>query len=254
MLRRLLPILLLAAPVAPLAAQQSVAFTLIPSSSVLVGSGSINSIAFTPQASGSDRTQWMGTVNVNVDNIFNPTTLQITLSSFAALNSGTWQPAVGGAAGSAAANYGFNAALGIATGRIAVRGATTDAAMPSAVTVMSSGPGQFFFPVSGINTTTVTATGGAVDYNAGIFGQGTTPITGSSDNMTLAAAQLTISGNLATINIPVDITFNGTAAGLPTTFRIVGNLVGTATIPEPGVWVMLAVGVGCGAVLRRRGR
>lgn len=250
--RMLRPLLSLACLLLPLQAvsAQSVVFNLVPTSSVLIGSGSFNSIAFTPQGTGSDRTQWMGQVTVQFDNLSNPTSLQITAGVLTAQNSGTWQPAIGGGAGSAAANYGFNVALGIATGRIAIRDLVTSASMASPTSVSSGGAGTYFFGVSGINTLHADATGGSVDYNAGLFGNGTTPVSGGGDNMTIGAGQLTIAGSNLTINVPVDFTFNGTAGGFPTTFRIVGNLVGTAVIPEPSTYALLA----CGALALAGGR
>lgn len=231
---------------------QSLVFNLVPASSVLVGSGSFNSIVFSPQGTGSDRTQWMGQVTVQVDSLSNPTSLQITTGVISALNSGIWQPAVGGATGSAAANYGFNVNLGLATGRIALRDLVTTAAMLTPTSVSNGGGGTYFFGVSGLNPVRANATGGSVDYNAGILGSGTTPSTGGGDNMTLGAGQLTIAGLNATINVPVDFTFSGTAGGFPTTFRIVGNLVGTATIPEPSTYALLGLGALVVAMARWR--
>ena len=241
MLRALFSLALLSLPLGLLPAQ-SLVFNLVPASSVLVGSGSFNSIAFTPQGSGADRTQWMGQVTVQFDNLSNPTSLQITTGTFSALNSGTWQPGIGGPTGSAPANYGFNVNLGIATGRIAIRDTVTQASMAGPTSVSNNGGGLYTFGISGITTLHADAIGGSVDYNAGVLGNGTTPTTGGGDNMTLGAGQLTISGMVATINLPVDFTFNGTAGGFPTTFRIVGNLVGTATIPEPSTWCLLGLG------------
>src|SRR5262249_35952081 len=90
-------------------------FLVDSSSSSLTLSGDVSGSAIQPQAAGSLTTSYVGTIAAMWDRVANTINFLSAGSDVSALNSGNWQPLVGGGSGSAPANYGGQGNLGFVT-------------------------------------------------------------------------------------------------------------------------------------------
>src|SRR5258706_10538337 len=75
----------------------SLVFTVDSSQSSLTGSGTIAGTTISQQGPGSLVTTFDGTLNMDLDDELNPTSLNITSLSLDAVAQGPWMPVVGGA-------------------------------------------------------------------------------------------------------------------------------------------------------------
>ena len=64
---------------------------------------------FSPQGAGSNTPQMTGTINVVLDNLVNPTTIDFVLANLDLTVTGSWSPDVGAVPGTAPANFGLSA-------------------------------------------------------------------------------------------------------------------------------------------------
>ena len=211
-------------------------FTLDPNASTLTISGS-NAIAGTivPHGPGSLTTSYSGTIDATLGG----NSITFNMADAMAAITGSWQPAPGMGAGTTApADYGIafttssttnayaavrNLTLDLTSGAIPVTGTAFDA---SQISISSSG---------------------TTDYTS-ILGNGSVDLTtlGAKQN-TATAGMLTMSGNIETLTIPVNITeMLSIVSPNDTTVTFTGTLVATETIPEPSTAALLFVG--CAAV------
>jgi hypothetical protein len=212
------------------------------------------STTLVPQAAGADTTLFSGTIDIEVDSLANPTSIQILGASLTAANSGSWSPLADGSAGTALANYGLrNSGSAIGASTYAVRSLNLNLTS-GILTVDGSG----HFSTSGLN---IFVTGGSLAYNP----TGASPV-GESQSFSLApqsnlssfVSSYSFNGTTATLNLPLAAiyTFNLTAPGAPGTasINLFGTITGTTLVPEPSSIALVTVGVMAltGTYLRRR--
>ena len=192
-------------------------YTLVPQQSTLILSGNLGGTPFQEQGVGSHTTTYAGTIKAD----YTGSTLQFLAGSLIDANvSGAWQPNVGGAAGSAPADYGTMAGFVIAAGRSIV----LDAASP--MIPVSSGA----FDAAQVS---LTYASGFIDFNAGIFGSGRRSLLNESGVNNASGGTLTVVGNVETLTLPVEfsIAFDFTSPG-DSQLEISGQLVATRILPE----------------------
>jgi len=202
-------------------------FALDATNSSVSISGSFAGTAFQQQGTGSLTTKYSGTIEADV------TSSNITFiggSAIVGLNSGNWQPGLGGVAGSAPANYGMKETVLLTTVMAAVRYTLLDVTS-SALTVTGgsfSGQGLHFNYPS--NSTSV------LDYTySGLLGSGSgsQQLKGITTN-NLNNATLVIQGAKLVLTIPVDISGAATAVNPnDIQFRLRGQLVARAPVSVP---------------------
>ena len=101
---------------------ESFTFNVDMAASELIFGGTSDGAALTPQDVGvSDRSRVTGTIEVVIDDLDNPTIIEILGADLTLENTGTWEPDVGGTNGSAPANLGFTVDVGGNPQRFAVR-------------------------------------------------------------------------------------------------------------------------------------
>jgi hypothetical protein len=243
---RLLGGLLLLAQADPVLASP-VVFTLDSTNSAITFSGSVNvslvgAVPFTEQSAGSLTTHYSGTVLLDLT----PPTVQFPGgSAIVAQTNGVWQPAAGGAAGSAPADYGGKLAfylLGNVTAWAAGRNIALDIGSP-ALTLTNSG-----FNASRMDIVFLTNNPPAPVLDYQVIGNGfvssssgATALSGSLTNGS-ATAYLTNTAGLLKLVIPVSAT-NITSFNSPndTTMVLKGQLVATA--PESAWPLVVNIGV-----------
>lgn len=212
---------------APLSARADLkTFTLVQSQSSLFITGDVGGAGITPQGSGSLTTSYTGTIEVDLTD---PVITFLGGSLIAGANSGTWQPGLGGVAGSAPANYGANVNGGLFTAVAAVRNSLFDVSSGGSTITAGAFPATdltFFFAAS---STTV------IDYRYTVILSspvgGSTPLTGTFPNANPNSATLIVQGAEYVLTIPVDI-----SGVQPTTvgdinYRLRGKLVAKAPAP-----------------------
>ena len=241
---RRLPVLLtlaLAASTAPLAAQVTTTLTLTSGQNAITASAVISGISSAAQAAGANVTQWTGTITVQVDNPFNPTTLTIISANLVAQDSGTWQPGLNGAAGSAPGNYGLVFATG-AAGNVFAAVRSASASLSSTPLTLSGVGGSYSFLPGGAS---LNPTGGAVDYRNAILGNGrTNPSSAPAADNSATPGALNITGSTVSFQIPLDVSIPVTVGTAGSgTIRLVGTLNATGAIPEPSTWALAAAGL-----------
>jgi hypothetical protein len=171
----------------------AVVFQVDPSRSNVSVSGHVSAFTLQEQAPGSLTTHYAGTIAADVDGA------SITFpggSAVAAQNNGDWQP------GNAPGNYGAKFSTGLlGTEYVAARGLSLDltsAALPI------SGSGAF-----DLNSATVKFLSGTIDYAP--VTSGSSDLTGESgQQQSPDLAQYSVSGNTATVVLPVHVTVTQT--------------------------------------------
>jgi hypothetical protein len=216
---------------------QPLLFTLDQPMSALTLSGHVTTSAtggtqfpIEQQGAGSLTSTYSGTVNTNFDPnpITGPAQLQFVQSGTAAdaTVTGNWSPAVGGAAGSAPADYGGSVAISIfANVDVAMRNLLAALSTASFVN-LSGGPGSFSFP----SNQTLIITGGTADYRATglVSGQGTTNLADNSATNTAGNGTLADLGNgQYRLTTPIQVTITETVMSGGTTINVVLNINGT---------------------------
>jgi hypothetical protein len=228
------------------AVSSGVVFTVNSTNSVISLAGSIDYygfvLPFDTQGEGSLTASYAGTLVVDLQ----ATAIQFPGGSDVyALTNGTWQPATGGTAGSAPADYGGEISeslgfLGSTTGYAAGRNLKFDVTSPWLTLSNSQIDASTVEATFLTNTVPVPS----VDFyvtGTGLFNStnGTTSLVGSSTNGQ-AFAIFTNTMGLITIIIPLDFTNTVESFGDDLTMILTGKI--TASAPE-SAWPLL-VGVG----------
>jgi hypothetical protein len=202
-----------------------VVFTIDPTRSQLTLSGKVAGYTLTTQGSGSLTTTYSGNINANVSG----STIQFTGSStITAKTNGVWQPAVGGGAGSAAADYGGQVAVPLlGTGYGALRNLVFDVTSPSLTLTGTN------FDSSALIFSFVSGSNSSLDYNAA--GQhGTLALAGYATNTIANQASLSTNGNVEQLVIQINTQFSFTllSAG-DTPLDLTGQIVATNSTAPP---------------------
>jgi hypothetical protein len=206
------------APAAP------VVFTINNTLSSLTLSGSIIGSAFTTQGAGSLTTTYSGDVNADLSG----STIQFTGSStIIAKTNGVWQPAVGGATGSALADYGAEASTVFGTSYGAARNIVLDVNSASLTLTGTN------FDSSALVFSFSTNSTSSFDYYSSVK-HGTLDLAGDSTNSIANEGSLTTNGNVMTLAIQIntEFTFTLISSG-DTLLDLTGQLVATNVIPAP---------------------
>jgi hypothetical protein len=209
--------------VSPVAAD---VFTIDPNQSSLSITGSVAGTSFAQQGPGSLTTKYGGTIQATQT----AGTIQFTGSSLiTAQTNGSWQPLIGGDAGSAPANYGATELYGgFITVYAAVRSLLFDVTSPAiAVTSGQFNPSSltFLFPATATST---------LDYNAGFVGSGSKLASGNATNNVAALATLTTVGSQQTLTLGVNAQFFFTVVSSNDTIVTVkGQFVATRSTTAP---------------------
>jgi hypothetical protein len=198
------------------------------------------------QTPGSDSTSLSGTVKIDLT----ATTIQFltTADTQFALRPLAQAPQPGGAPGTAPAQYGLNLSIpGVGGGVIAARnylGDVTSPPIPLAGTT---------FDASQVTSNLVV---GNTAYNLVVFGS---PVVGSFDtnfpalNM-LTAGSLAFAAGTYTLTLPILVKGPVSLAGFTVNDVYAGELVATATVPEPTSILLLALGACSSLLFHRFGR
>lgn len=239
--RVVVPVIALALLLAVLTARSDgveVSFSVDPSSALSLNL-TVAGFELDPQGAGSLTTNYRGTIDVELDDLATPTSIDFLGSDIVAANSGNWLPAVGGgpAAGdpgtAAPANYGvFEATSLLLVGDAygAIREITINTTTPFGALPVTDGA---TFPST---QTLAIATGWAdINYSGGLADVGgdatRSDLAGNENtNASLADSSLERTGGLITLTLPVN-------ADLPITFpfgagtaNISGLLTATASL------------------------
>lgn len=212
-------------------------FTVSPTQTQITLSSHIDaygelSAPVTPQEAGSLTAAYGGTINVAIS----ASTIQFTGSSLIAAqtNALPQQPAPGGIAGSAPADYGGlaqeNLFFYMIKMNLALRNVVLDVTSP-ALTVADNN-----FPVSQLQflfSSNVTET---IDYLDNIGDAGTANLTGTSVDAASTSASLMVTNGMQILTIPVNMTFTqGSGALDGTTLDMVGQIVATQPLVAPTI-------------------
>lgn len=174
-------------------------------------------------------TQYTGTIEVDVDDPFNPTTIQFLGADAVGLDSGAWLPAAGGGAPGdpgvpEPAQLGFYLDAGdLGTGYAAFRGISFS---------ITSEP-LIYFPTGFVSEQILTATRGGYDYNLiSPLGNdaGTDDVTDeAAENFAIEYGTYEADGFTATLTVPVDARF-GEGDDIEVVF--IGELVASASLGQ----------------------
>jgi hypothetical protein len=203
----------------------AVVFTIDSSQSQISLSGKIAGFPLTAQGAGSLMTTYSGNINADVAG----STIQFTGSSaIIAKTNGVWQPAVGGASGSALADYGAQANLSFfGTGYGAARNIVLDLTSPLLTLTGTN------FDSTALVFSFATSSASSFNYNTSIK-QGTLSLTGNSTNSVANGASLTTNGNVLKLVIQINAQFAFTllTAG-DTPLDLTGQIVATNLMTAP---------------------
>ena len=202
-------------------------FTLDTNLSSVTISGSVAGGTITPQAAGS----LTGKIGGNLQVALTGSTIQfIGGSQIMSETNGSWQPLADGSAGSAPADFGGAASLGIASGVAALRNILLDVVSPA---INLSGGNfdstnlTFLFPTNATSSL-------AYNVSGLLSKKGTLALTGYATNKVTALSSLTTTGGQQTLTIPVDATFYFTLLSAnDTAIRLQGQLVATRAAVVP---------------------
>lgn len=199
-------------------------FAIDPARSQLTLSGKIVGQTLTTQGAGSLTTTYSGNINADVSG----STIQFTGSStITAKTNGVWQPAVGGGAGSAAADYGALAAIPfVGTVYGSLRNLVFDVTS-SSLTLTGTN-----FDSSALVFSFTPGSNSSLDYSA-VVANGTQTLSGYSTNTVANQASLSTNGSEEelVIHINTQFTFTLVSPG-DTPLRLTGQIVAT-NLPAP---------------------
>jgi hypothetical protein len=204
-------------------------FVIDPTQSSLQLQGSALGIAVEEQADGSLTTTYAGTILADVTET---TVAFVGGSEITANNSGSWQPAAGGAPGNAPANYGAQATVLGQPATAALRNLEFD--VTGEATALLGGT----FAADGLTFAIPPTSSAAADYSAGFF-VGSEGLAGQGGNNVGEAGNLAVVGDELVLTIAVDYVL--AVDDIQGQFRIFGQLVAKApnevplTIPDPVV-------------------
>ena len=181
-----------------LASASPAVFTIDNSQTVIAVSGVIAGFPFSQQGSGSLTTSYSGNINADLSS----STVQFTGgSAISAQNNGTWQPGLGGASGSAPANYG---AYAVAYGVIPVYGALRNIVLDMTSPALPVIGGNFDGNSLIFSLVTNTA---ALDYKSSVTGGGSLALDGDSTNTIVGQATISTNAGVRTLSFPINTTF-----------------------------------------------
>jgi len=207
----------------PLAAASTI-FTIDSTRSQITLSGDVVGATLSAQGPGGLTTACSGFVVADLTG----STIQLPgQSQVIASTNGVWQPGIGGADGSAVADFGGKVTVLFSTAYAALRNGELDLTSPLLpLTGGSFDSSALLFSFS----TNVTP---SLDYNAGFLGTGSKPLSGYSTNNIVNGATLTTSGLTQTLAISINTQFTFTLLSSgDTILNIVGNIVATSS-PAP---------------------
>jgi hypothetical protein len=208
-------------------------FTIDPLQSSLTFSGNYSGNTFSPQSPNSFTTTYSGTIDATIGS----SSIKFNSAAAAAADSGIYQPAAGGSAGSAPGDYGgmFNLA-GNTTVVFSIRNYVFS--LSSATLALIGGN----FDASGL---AFTVTSGNSDFNVSSGGSGSTSFNGQTATNGSGTGTFSNVGGVETLTIPIDVTITYTTlASNDTTYTLMGSIVATAAaIPEPSTWALLIGGL-----------
>jgi len=204
-------------------------------SSLTISGTALGLVTMQPQGAGSLSTTYSGAI---VADVTANTVAFVGGSTITANNSGNWQPAPGGVAGNAPANYGATASAFGGSGHAALRNLLFELKSDPIVMLAGSFAAntlEFSFPPTATSTADYT-------YNIPFVGSGagSEALAGNSTNNVLTAATIAVVGEELVLTIPVDYTLAITG-DFSATFRAVGQLIAKAsnvvpvTIPPPEI-------------------
>lgn len=204
-------------------------FTINQAQSSLAISGTFAGFAIEPQGPGSLVTSYTGTIEADVTS---SDILFVGGSVIAALTNGNWEPAAGGAPGTAPANYGGEVVNFFVNGQAALREVHFE--LTSDVLPVSGG--TFNAQASLFNF--VPAASSVIDFSYsitfGTSGSGSQVLAGASTNATSTNVTLIAQGNESVLIIPVDISGSLTVANPnDVQYRFRGQLVARAAASAP---------------------
>jgi hypothetical protein len=208
-------------------------FTVDDSQSQIALSGKIAGYPMTSQGAGSLAATYSGNINADVAG----STIQFTGSStIIAKTNGVWQPAVGGASGSALADYGAKASLSfLGTGYGAARNIVLDlTSLPLTLTGTN-------FDSTALVFSFATSATSSFDYYTSIA-HSTLSLTGNSTNSVANGASLSTNGNVLKLVIQINAQFAFTllTAG-DTPLDLTGQIVATNMLAAPIVISSIAL-------------
>jgi hypothetical protein len=200
-------------------------FTIDSSQSQVTLSGAVAGFTLSAQGAGSLTTTYSGSINADISG----STIQFTGSSaIAAETNGVWQPAVGGASGSAAADYGGQVSVyGVFTGYGAARNIVLDLTSPL-LTVTDTN-----FDSTTLVFSFATNSSSSFDYNA-VFESGSFLLAGDSTNTVADGASLTTDGTAQKLTIQFNTQFSFSVASPDDTpLTLTGQIVATNSFVVP---------------------
>ena len=217
-------------------------------SASVTGAGVVNYAAQGGAASLS--TTYAGSFTVDVNDLFNPTSIRFVSGALVANSNGSWLPNNGGTNGTTAAvgDYGFAAPSITANGKLR----DVVFSFSAASTNVTAGTGAF-----SVLGQTFQHTAGSIDlFSATLAGGGSSALVNSGVNSSAASGTYTVAGGIATLSIPVTVNI-GYAIAIPNsgvlgTNTFTGTLVGVTAVPEPSSMILIGGAFGCVAFLRRR--
>jgi hypothetical protein len=205
-------------------------FTVDPTTALTL-SGNALGVDMTEQVPGSLTSLLSGTQAINYDPAAQTIQFDTRDSTIAASiftdqdgNPVPLNPDVGGADGSAPADYGGVVRTEIVPIFAAVRDSTSNVSSDT----LALYPDASFFPFVMLNLT-----GGSLDYNAGLFGQGSLGLsnTHGGDQAPDPGFFHDLGGGQYDLTLPILVTYNTTIGGAPASFTVTGTLHATAAIP-----------------------
>lgn len=193
-------------------------FTIDPSQSRITLSGTVEGLVFSAQQLGSLTTTYTGNLNATDSG----STIQFTGSStIAAITNGIWQPGMGGAAGSAPADYGAQVSLPLlGTGYGAGRNIVLDMTSPLLILNGTN------FDSSQLVISLVTNSSPVLDYHTALT-SGAIPVYGRATNSNAAGSFISASGGLTRLVIKISATLSVTNNS---TLTLTGEIVATNSL------------------------